>query len=175
MANLKCLCVVFLVLALVLSCDANKLKCTQVVCPDYEIDFTRTIHEMNLDYFERRTLPENGICLDGKEKYIAYGKSYGYDHNICLCFSHSISYNVKVCASGDVQCPAAIPLYTGESIKGYYKRMGQEYIKKGITEGCCPAGHIQRIAEPMFTGANKPLCFCSPPSDQMVIIEGVPK
>jgi hypothetical protein len=175
MANLKDLCVAIFLLALTFSCDAKK-KCTNVVCPDYEIDFTRTIRDMNLEYFERKALPENGICLDGKEKYIAYGNSYGYpDKNICLCFPHSVSYNAKECASGDVQCPAAIPLYTGESIRNYYQRMGQAYIKEGISEGCCPAGHVQRNAEPSFTGVDKPLCFCSPPSDQIVIVEGVPK
>lgn len=177
MANLKYFCVVFLVLT---SCDARKLKCEQVVCPDYSLGFNETVQEMAVRFFETEDSTENGICMDGKEKIVAYGKLLGYPgENRCRCLPnegpYTINENTKVCSSGDVQCPRVVDFYKGETHGERFRRAGKANIKRGITEGCCPAGHVQKILSSFFSKVDKALCFCFPPDDQLVFLEGVPE
>jgi hypothetical protein len=150
------------------------------MCPTYKYNYNRTLGEVNTEYFENENLPENGSCLDGQLKQIWYGNARGYPgKNRCVCLPNDgnrvFNDNVKVCASGDVQCPISPPFYFGENNKMRLKRIGRMFIKKGITEGCCPAGQTQSFLNQTLTGVDKTLCICHPPDDKLVFFEGLPK
>lgn len=152
-------------------------KCSLVICPNFEFDMEETYDELSLNYF-RQDLPQDGSCLEGTEKYIVHGKFFGYPGQTrCTCVSKDgpdILGDVIECCPGVPECPRTVPYYREEKLKDIYMRMGATYIKKGITDGCCPAGFRKFFVEPMFSGVDKRLCYCDPPSDQIIVFDGLP-
>jgi hypothetical protein len=168
----------FCVLISLISLSKARKTCSDVICPDYEISLDKTVFEISKSYFER-DLPENGICLDGKDKNIAYGHFFGYPGKTrCACVpgdGPDAVAEFMECVPGVPQCPKSIDVYQDETLGDYYKRMGATYKKEGITDGCCPKGFKKWIVDPSVTGADHKLCYCEPANDKISVFEGKPK
>lgn len=171
---------IFLVVLSFSSTAVGEKKCSPVLCPDYKPDLDVVFSSMG-KLFDIKELPSNGICLDGKVKYVVDGKYFGRPGETkCTCIragGDNVGFiaEPQECCGGEVQCPVSVPYYKEETVREFYLRMGATYKKKGILEGCCPKDYKKFYVNPKITGVKEKYCYCDPPSDKRVYFEGKPK
>lgn len=160
MASLKVLSCLFVV-SLAAVCHAHKLACAPVstvsTCPDYLWPLENTIVTNIFNHFDRPT-PQDGVCRAGTQKYIFYGKDFGYPENRCVCVTTPPS-KFNRCGNGVPACPAMPDAFATEAVGDFFGRVGRE-LEGGPADGCCRGGDVTWIAEPKYTGARSNLCFC---------------
>jgi hypothetical protein len=172
---------IFAVFVIVTISTSKARKCSPVVCPFYTYSMDESLHEISQRYFNQK-LPQNGICPKGFRKSMIDGKFFGHPGETrCTCVPEEGPDNVGefvaeplLCVPGLQQCPKTVPYFKDEKLIDIYKRMGAMYIKKGITDGCCPKGFTKFFLDPVLTGVDKRLCYCDLPPDKIVVHEGSP-
>lgn len=150
----------FVIVTLASTCHARK-KCDSV-CPDHKWPLDETVVQTILVHFQCDG-PEDGVCLDGKQKYLLYGSDFGYEENRCICVPNPNS-QYSECGNEIPKCAPMPTVYADELARNFFLRVGRDLINEP-SDGCCPCGSIKWIAEPEITGADRNLCFCIPQDD----------
>lgn len=154
----------FVVLALLLSLSAltkakKKWNCSPVICPDCDMRPTDTYTGFAVRNLNT-TGPSDGTCLAG-QKYIHYGKDFGFDKNTCCCIRITESPTVE-CNPRNPKIPDCVEnlgVGRNELIGDYFQRVGR--LQKDAPEnGCCRDGTFKYIYEGIYTGLPNNICAC---------------
>lgn len=164
----------FFVFLLAIASSSQRKICLPVtICPIFEFKLSETFEETGLRYFTQN-LPQDGSCLEGMEKFMSDGESFGFPGQTrCTCVPKEADESNE-CRPGVPQCPRTVDLYKNETLGEVYKRMGKLYIAAGITDGCCPESFKKFSLTPEYSGVDKTLCYCDPPAENVVVYEGNP-
>ncbi|CRK94554.1 CLUMA_CG008056, isoform A [Clunio marinus] len=145
----------FILLLNSLSSTANH-KCS-IICPDViPFDADTPIHDLFLANLMRDG-PADGVCLEGKDKWIANGTVFGLPPK-CICLQYLKGKDNK--PGEGPKCPNHLAAALEETIQENLMRNYELLGDVAPEDGWCPEGKIKWIISTLQYSIPKDICVC---------------
>ncbi|CRK90216.1 CLUMA_CG003930, isoform A [Clunio marinus] len=144
------------ILSLFILTSSTNQKCS-VICPDIvDLNFHKPLIEVILENLYRAG-PSDGVCLDGKERWIVNGTQLNLPPK-CICLTYPMGEDIK--RGEGPKCPdhlaAAVEETIEENLIRNYKLLGDTAPE----DGWCDEGKLKRIILASEVDDEKNICVC---------------